>query len=375
MRLPSFGASSPASLSVGDGLQCAPLGFGTWSWGNKLLWGYDEAADDTLREAFGTAVGGLGNQKFFFDTGDSYGTGELEGRAESLLGSFRDGIARSDRCVIGTKLAVYPNRLTGASFEAACRSSLARMGRDQLEVVQAHWSAQNFQPWQEPALWDGLARCHEAGLARAVGTSNFGPQQLRKVNRYWSERGVPHTVNQVQLSLLSTLPIESGLLDECADLGVTPIGYSPLALGVLSGKYTLDSLPTGPRGFLFKRAPSPGPDPTPTPTVRLRIQACLRLARGLTPTVTSVTFTELLPSCKPLLGTQREIADARGVSMSAVAIAWAMSKGALTIVGMKSPQQVRGRLARRSASHRRCPLPHLASSFGTSLWYLPLAGA
>ena len=313
---------STLSMSVGPGLEVAPLGFGTWAWGNKLLWGYDENADGTLREAFDHAQGSVGSS-LFFDTGDSYGTGALEGRAESLLGEFRRESAQPDRCVIGTKLAVYPNRLTGASFEAACRASLERMGRDQLEVVQAHWSAQNFQPWQEPALWDGLARCHEAGLARAVGTSNFGPKQcvpalthdrlfpselrslarglatpqpdartssirfrrLRKVNKYWSERGVPHSVNQVgaptasgclplfahsavlwqvQLSLLSTLPIESGLLDECADLGITPIGYSPLGLGVLSGK-SVPPFSTGPALVLhaascrlLTRAPSPG---------------------------------------------------------------------------------------------------------------------
>ena len=300
MRVPFFN-TSPGPLTVGDDLRVSPLGFGTWAWGNKLLWGYDESADATLKAAFETAVGGNGRQKFFFDTGDSYGTGALEGQAEKLLGSFRSDLARPSRCVIGTKLAVYPTRLTGESFEAACRASLKRMGRDQLEIVQAHWSAQNFQPWQEPALWDGLARCHEAGLARAVGTSNFGPKQLRKVNGYWRDRGVPHTVNQVQLSLLSTLPIESGLLDECLDLGVTPIGYSPLALGVLSGKYSEDRLPSGPRALVFKA---------------------------------------LLPSLKPLLGTLDEVATKRGVSMSAVAINWAMSKGALVIVGMKTPEQV-----------------------------------
>jgi len=201
---------------------------------------------------------------------------------------------------------VYPTRLTGRSFEDACRASLERMGREQLEVVQAHWSAQNFQPWQEPALWDGLARCHEAGLARAVGTSNYGPQQMRKINAYLTDRGVPHTVNQVQLSLLSTLPIESGLLDECAELGVTPIGYSPLGLGVLSGKYDEGRLPEGPRGLVFRA---------------------------------------LLPSCKPLLGTLREVATAHDVSMSAVAINWAMRQGCLVIVGMKSPEQVRDNLA------------------------------
>lgn len=85
----------------------------------------------------------------------------------------------------------------------------------------------------------------QAGLADAVGTSNFGPRQLRKANEYWRARGVPHTANQVQFSLLSTLPLETGLLDECAELGVTPIGYSPLALGLLSGKYDLDQLPAG----------------------------------------------------------------------------------------------------------------------------------
>ena len=74
------------------------------------------------------------------------------------------------------------------------------MGRDQIELVQAHWSAANFQPWQEPALWDGLARCYEAGLAQSCGTSNFGPEQLRKVNEYWTERGVPHAANQVRSS-------------------------------------------------------------------------------------------------------------------------------------------------------------------------------
>jgi len=302
MRLPW--APQPAPLSVGDGMPVSRLGFGTWSWGNKLLWGYDEGADDQLQAAFDsvtTPSSPLDRQRFFFDTGDSYGTGALEGRAETLLGKFRKECSDPSRAVIGTKLAVYPNRLTGASFEDACRASLKRMGRDEIELVQAHWSASNFQPWQEPALWDGLARCHEAGLARAVGTSNYGPKQLRKINSYLTERGVPHTVNQVQMSLISPLPLESGLIELCAELGVTPIAYSPLGLGVLSGKYDEATLPEGPRGLLFK---------------------------------------QLLPSCRPLLGTLREVADARGVSMSSVALNWCMSKDCLVIVGMKSARQV-----------------------------------
>ena len=237
MLLPGGGSSA---LPLGEGVAVQRLGFGTWAWGNKLLWGYEEDADVELQAAFDAAIcrsSLLDRRRFFFDTGDSYGTGALEGRAEELLGRFRRRNADPRRCVIGTKLAVYPNRLTGASFEDACRASLARMGQERLELVQAHWSARNLQPWQEPALWDGLGRCHEAGLANAVGTSNFGPKQLARVNAYWRERGVPHAANQVQLSLLSMLPLENGLFDACKELGVTPIGYSPLALGLLSGKY------------------------------------------------------------------------------------------------------------------------------------------
>ena len=59
------------------GMAIAPLGIGTWAWGNKLLWGYDPEADAELQGAFDEAVGSGLN---FFDTGDSYGTGELEVR-------------------------------------------------------------------------------------------------------------------------------------------------------------------------------------------------------------------------------------------------------------------------------------------------------
>jgi pyridoxine 4-dehydrogenase len=331
MRLPTW-ATPPQQrmqpLSIGEGMSVERLGFGTWAWGNKLLWGYDPDADGTLQSAFdliGTPSSPFDNRRFFFDTGDSYGTGALEGRAESLLGKFQRESNAPQRAVVGTKLAIYPTRLTGASFEEACRASLARMGRDELELVQAHWSAANFQPWQEPALWDGLARCYEAGLARSVGTSNFGPEQLAKANAYWRQRGVPHTANQVQFSLLSTLPLESGLFEACDELGVAPIGYSPLALGVLSGKYNAERLPDGPRGLIFKA---------------------------------------LLPSCLPLLATLREVAAARRVSMSAVAINWAMCKGGVVIVGMRTPEQVKENLGALSfcLSTAECDeLEHAAS--------------
>ena len=61
------------------------IGLGTWSWGNKLFWNYQTTNDNDLRETFNEAL----KRGFdLIDTADSYGTGKLNGRSESLLGEF-----------------------------------------------------------------------------------------------------------------------------------------------------------------------------------------------------------------------------------------------------------------------------------------------
>ena len=61
------------------------MGCGTWAWGNRLLWDYSESMDTALQAVFNLCVE---NGVTLFDTGDSYGTGKLNGRSESLLGKF-----------------------------------------------------------------------------------------------------------------------------------------------------------------------------------------------------------------------------------------------------------------------------------------------
>jgi hypothetical protein len=61
------------------------MGFGTWAWGNQLLWGYQESMDTELQQTFNLAVE---NGIYLFDTADSYGTGKLNGQSEKLLGKF-----------------------------------------------------------------------------------------------------------------------------------------------------------------------------------------------------------------------------------------------------------------------------------------------
>ncbi|PNH00308.1 hypothetical protein TSOC_013877, partial [Tetrabaena socialis] len=156
---------------------------------------------------------------------------------------------------VATKFAAYPWRILPGNVVAACKGSLRRLGAEQLSVGQLHWSTANYQPLQELALQAGLADCYEQGLVRAVGVSNYGPQQMGKVYAALAKRGVPLGSAQVQFSLLSWGTAQQDLKSLCDDLGITVIAYSPLGLGLLSGKYSLAEgrLPPGPRGSLFKQ--------------------------------------------------------------------------------------------------------------------------
>jgi Predicted oxidoreductases (related to aryl-alcohol dehydrogenases) len=104
------------------------MGCGTWAWGNRLLWGYDESMDNELQNVFNLCVA---NGMTLFDTGDSYGTGRLNGRSEMLLGQFSQGYrgANQDDICIATKLAAYPWRWSRQAMISACTASAQRLGK------------------------------------------------------------------------------------------------------------------------------------------------------------------------------------------------------------------------------------------------------
>ncbi|MCZ2205361.1 aldo/keto reductase [Cylindrospermopsis raciborskii] len=286
------------------------MGCGTWSWGNQLLWGYKQSMDEQLQEVFNLCVD---NGVTLFDTGDSYGTGKLNGRSELLLGKFTreyehsdpQGLNQRDIC-IATKLAAYPWRWTRKSIISACDASAKRLGKN-VDLVQMHWSTANYAPWQELGLLDGLADLYAQGLVKGVGLSNYGTKRLLWVHKRFAQRGIPITSLQVQYSLLSTYPVtELGLKDVCDSLGIKLIAYSPLALGLLTGKFRENGqLPKGIRGILFR---------------------------------------QMLPGIKGLLGTLEEIANSRGKTMGQVAINWCICKGTIPIPGAKNREQAQQNL-------------------------------
>ncbi|CAI9274177.1 unnamed protein product [Lactuca saligna] len=289
-------------------MSVSPMGFGTWAWGNQLLWGYQESMDTELQQIFNLAVD---NGINLFDTADSYGTGKLNGQSEKLLGrfirEFEGQTQVGDNIVIATKFAAYPWRLTPNQFVNACKSSLDRLEVEQIGIGQLHWSTANYAPFQERALWDGLVAMYDKGLVRAVGVSNYGPKQLLKIHDYLKERGVPLSSAQVQFSLLSIGEDQMEIKSVCDSLGIRLISYSPLGLGMLTGKYTPTSnnLPRGPRSLLFR---------------------------------------QILPGLEPLLISLKEISEKRGKSIPQVAINWCICKGTIPIPGVKSLKQAEDNL-------------------------------
>ncbi|PSO51158.1 MAG: aldo/keto reductase [Cyanobacteria bacterium SW_9_44_58] len=286
-------------MQVSEKLSLPTMGCGTWAWGNKLLWDYDESKDQQLQEVFNFCVD---HGVTLFDTGDSYGTGKLKGRSETLLGQFSQQYQgkEKDNICIATKLAAYPWRLTRQSIVAACRASAHRLGKP-VDLVQMHWPTANYAPWQENALLEGLADLYEQGEVKGVGLSNYGPKRLKEVYQKFAQRGVPIYTLQVQYSLLSTYPIkELGLKALCDELGIRLIAYSPLTLGLLTGKYGNGVFPKGIRGLLFRY---------------------------------------LLPGIQPVLKTLETIANTRNKTFSQIALNWCICKGTIPIPGAKNMKQ------------------------------------
>lgn len=111
------------------------------AWGNRFLWQYSKDDDEKLQETFNYVVN---NGVNWFDTADSYGTGDLEGQAEKLLGQFEKTYLldrknkKSNAVIFATKLAPFPWRIGPKSMYMAGEKSLARLGRP-IDIVQLHW--------------------------------------------------------------------------------------------------------------------------------------------------------------------------------------------------------------------------------------------
>jgi aryl-alcohol dehydrogenase-like predicted oxidoreductase len=149
-------------------------------------------------------------------------------------------VAKGKDILIASK---FPSglRFQADDFPDQLDASLNRLGRTSIDLYQHHFPARV----SIPDLMSHMADAVESGKVRTVGVSNYSAAQMRQAHAALAARGVPLASNQVEYSLLHRQPETNGVLDSCRELGITLIAYTPLAGGLLTGKYSADKRPTG----------------------------------------------------------------------------------------------------------------------------------
>lgn len=225
-----FQPTSQAIALTPDGPMIPALGVGTWSWGDALFWTYGkDYTEADLKTAFEASVAA---GVTFFDTAEVYGLGE----SERLIGRFLQQ-ADAAHVAIATKYFPLPWRFFPRAVDDALMASLERLQLSSVALYQVHWPFDFFMG-QKP-LMNALANQVKQGKIQAVGVSNYSATQMQAAHQQLAERGVPLAVNQVQYSLLHRKIEHNGVLDMARRLDVKILAYSPLAQGLLTGKYSL----------------------------------------------------------------------------------------------------------------------------------------
>jgi aryl-alcohol dehydrogenase-like predicted oxidoreductase len=200
------------------GARVSVIGLGTWQFGSRE-WGY--GADYARTEARKIVQRALELGVNLFDTAEIYGPW----RSERILGEALHG--HREQAFIATKL--FPIGLALMTAGRARRSA-RRLGVAQIDLYQQHWPSPLFPP---PATMSRFRKLVDAGIVRHVGVSNHDLLQWQACDDAF---GGPVLSNQVRFSLLHREP-ERDLLPWAQRHDRIVIAYSPLAQGLLSGRY------------------------------------------------------------------------------------------------------------------------------------------
>lgn len=275
--------------AVLDGVE---LGIGTWAWGDRLVWGYgNKYSANEVEETFHAAID---NGIRFFDTAEVYG----QGKSEKFIGQLLPSV--NEKVLIATKIMPYPWRLSKDALRKTLAASLKRLGLKKVDLYQMHWP---LPPVSVERWMQQMSEVYEEGLISAVGVSNYNLELTKRSVEALQKKGISLVSNQVEYHLLERRIEKDGLLDYCKANGIKVIAYSPLAMGILSGKYTPDNPPKGTRAAHYNRA--------------------------------------LLEAIQPLIKLMKSIGlDHDGKTASQVALNWVICKGTLAIPGAKNINQV-----------------------------------
>jgi aryl-alcohol dehydrogenase-like predicted oxidoreductase len=168
----------------------------------------------------------------WFDTAEMYGAGVSE---RSLATGLKAAGKADKEVVIATKW--QPILRTAANIPHSIEDRLRFLDGYSIGNYMVH---QPYSFSSPEAEMNAMADLVEAGKIRSVGVSNFNPARMRRAHAALAKRGLPLAVNQMRYSLLNREIETNGVLETARELGVTITAYTPLARGLLSGKYHKD---------------------------------------------------------------------------------------------------------------------------------------
>jgi aryl-alcohol dehydrogenase-like predicted oxidoreductase len=216
--------------SLGNtGIQVTPIGLGVMelSGGGGLMgWMFPvipQGEKDAIIKA--ALEGGIN----WFDTAELYGKGVSE---RSLAAALEAEEIKDEEVIIATKW--FPLLRTAGNIPHSIQERQHYLDGYTIDLYMVH------QPWSfssPEAEMDAMADLLEAGKIRSVGVSNFSATRMQRAYDQLQKHGLPLAVNQVEYSLLNREIETNGILDKAKELDVTIIAYTPLASGLLTGKY------------------------------------------------------------------------------------------------------------------------------------------
>jgi myo-inositol catabolism protein IolS len=272
-----------------SGIEITPVIMGTWQAGKTMWAGIDDReTTEAIRAAFDAGI-------TTFDTAEYYGKGHSERILGKALAPLRD------RVVLATK--VFPDHLRYDQVVEACHRSLKNLATDFIDLYQIHWPAGSFNTKPVPIeeTMRALNDLKEQGKIRAIGVSNFSRAQLEEACRH----GVIVSL-QPPYSLFWR-HVEQDAMPLCRQKNITVLAYSPMAQGLLTGKFG--------KGHKFAKGDHRARNKLFSQEHAERVQRALD---------------ELRP-----------IAERRGITLGQLALAWVITHpGTCAIAGARSVEQV-----------------------------------
>lgn len=257
----------------------------------------------------------------FIDTAEMYSVPtrkETYSLTETIIGNwFAANPGVRQKLVVATKVA-GPSRgmpwvregsgMTAADIEASCNASLKRLRTDVIDLYQIHWPERHvplfgniyYDPAKETSKTpiheqlEALGKLVKAGKVRAIGLSNETPYGVHEFVRLAEQHGLPRVATVQNVYSLISRGYENGLDETMHRLGVSLLAYSPLAFGLLTGKYDQSGIegPDAPKGARISSYESVRKQRWGRPDSLRAARRYNQLARdnGLTPTQLALAF-------------------------------------------------------------------------------------